>query len=151
MCSSPSPAEEETATRVERAGPAQLLDVKLALKDQGVCSSKILSLRYVRGRDLDDRLIYIHRPRDVDHQERLPQTPVAVPLWVKFHQCWLSVVQGSLPCTAGEAVTVSVPLLSGLSMLSSVAGSNHVSTLRSRSLRTELCDWVLQVSDRTHH
>ncbi len=32
--------------------------------------------------------------------------PIRVPSWVKFRQCWLSVVQGTHPCNVDEAITV---------------------------------------------
>jgi hypothetical protein len=70
------------------------LDPKLTFKDYNIKTSRLLSLSF----------------KNTFQTERLPRITIKVPDWVKFHQCWLSIVHGNQPCTLQDAITLAAIL-----------------------------------------
>jgi len=87
-CSLPAPAHSVLFLADQGQNPI-LLDPNLSFRDHGIMTTRILALRPKPG-----------------CTEELPRHQIRVPDWVRFHQCWLSVVQGSQPCSLQDAVKV---------------------------------------------
>jgi hypothetical protein len=71
----------------ERSTNPILLDPSISFKSQGITTSRILALR----------------PQTV-LQGKMTRFQIRVPDWVRFHQCWLSTVQGTIVTTQTEAI-----------------------------------------------
>jgi hypothetical protein len=75
----------------ERSTNPILLDPSISFKSQGITTSRILALR----------------PQTV-LQGKMTRFQIRVPDWVRFHQCWLSTVQGTIVTTQTEAIKVGI-------------------------------------------